>query len=127
MGPRDKKSLELVLAEFRTGIAHHRAQGAIEQRIRQLLGEAIWLAFQQVKDPELRAWLCDEFSKAARVVAYRDEPSGEPEAALKPTFYFSVRLTLAQALKAAHAKALQVGNPNGLNSDCLTSPCSGVL
>ena len=30
----------------------------------------------------------------------------------------------AQALKAAHAKALQVGNPNGLNSDCLTSPCS---
>ena len=50
MGPRDKKSLEPVLAEFRTGIAHHRAEGATEQRIRQLLGEAIWLAFQQVKD-----------------------------------------------------------------------------
>ena len=49
MGPKDKKSLEPVLAEFRTGIAHHRAQGATEQRIRQILGEAIWLAFQQVK------------------------------------------------------------------------------
>ena len=67
MGPRDKKSLQPVLAEFRTGIAHHRAQGATEQRIRQILGEAIWLAFQQVKDRELRAWLCDEFRRAARV------------------------------------------------------------
>ena len=67
MGPRDKKSLEPVLAEFRTGIAHHRAQGASEQRIRQILGEAIWLAFQQVKDPDLRAWLCYEFGKAAQV------------------------------------------------------------
>jgi hypothetical protein len=67
MGTKDKKSLEAVLAEFRNGIANHRAQGASEQRIRQILGEAIWLAFQQVKDPELRAWLCDEFTKAARV------------------------------------------------------------
>ena len=67
MGTKDKKSLEVVLAEFRKGIAHHRAKGATEQRIRQLLGEAIWLACQQVKDPELRAWLCNEFSKAARV------------------------------------------------------------
>ena len=67
MGTKDKKSLEGVLAEFRNGIANHRAQGASEQRIRQILGEAIWLAFQQVKDPELRAWLCDEFTKAARV------------------------------------------------------------
>ena len=67
MGPRDKKSLEPLLAEFRTGIAHYRAQGATEQRIRQILGEAIWLAFQQVTDPELRTWLCDEFSKTARL------------------------------------------------------------
>jgi hypothetical protein len=56
-----------VLAEFRTGIAHHRATGASEERIRQILGEAIWLAFQQVTDPDLRSWLCDEFSKAALV------------------------------------------------------------
>ena len=67
MDAKAKKSLEAVLAEFRTGIAHHRAEGASEERIRQILGEAIWLAFQQVKDPELRAWLCDEFSKAAQV------------------------------------------------------------
>jgi hypothetical protein len=67
MGARDRKSLEPVLEAFRTGIAHYRAQGATEQRIRQILGEAIWLAFQQVTDPDLRAWLCDEFSKAARV------------------------------------------------------------
>ena len=61
------KSLEAVLTEFREGIAHHRAQGASEKRIRHILGESIWLAFQQVEDPELRAWLCEEFSKAARV------------------------------------------------------------
>ena len=67
MGTPNKKSLEPVLAEFRRGIAHHRAQGGTEERIRQILGEAIWLAFQQVKDPELRAWLCEEFSKAANV------------------------------------------------------------
>ena len=57
MGTSDKKSLEAVLAEFRRGIAHHRAQGATEDRIRQILGEAIHLAFQQVKDREQRAWL----------------------------------------------------------------------
>jgi hypothetical protein len=67
MGATNKKSLKPVLAEFRKGIAHHRAQGATEERIRQILGEAIWLAVQEVEDPELRAWLCDEFSKAARV------------------------------------------------------------
>lgn len=67
MGTTDKKSLEAMLAEFRKGIAHHRAQGVSEERIRQVLGEAIWLAFQQVKDPELRAWLCVEFSKAAQL------------------------------------------------------------
>jgi hypothetical protein len=68
MDVKAKKSLEAVLAEFRTGIAYHRAQGASEERIRHILGESIWLAFQQVEDPELRAWLCEEFSKAARVV-----------------------------------------------------------
>ena len=67
MGTSDKKSLEAMLAEFRRGIAHHRAQGATEERIRQILGEAIHLAFQQVKDREQRAWLCEELSKAARV------------------------------------------------------------
>ena len=63
----DKKLLEAVLAEFRRGIAHHRAQGASDERIRQILGEAIHLAFQKIKDPEQRAWLCEEFDKAARV------------------------------------------------------------
>jgi hypothetical protein len=67
MGTTTKKSLKTVLTEFRRGIAHHRAQGASDERIRQLLGEAIHLAFQEVKDPELRAWLCEEFDKAARV------------------------------------------------------------
>ena len=67
MDAKAKKSLEAVLAEFRTGIAHHRATGVSEERIRQILGESIWLAFQQVEDPELRAWLCEEFSKAAKV------------------------------------------------------------
>jgi hypothetical protein len=67
MGTIDKKSLKVVLAEFRRGIAHHRSQGASDERIRQLLGEAIHLAFQEVKDSELRVWLCEEFDKAARV------------------------------------------------------------
>ena len=67
MGTTDKKSLEAVVTEFRKGIAHHRAQGVSEERIRQILGEVIWLAFQEVKDPELRAWLCVEFSKAAHL------------------------------------------------------------
>jgi hypothetical protein len=67
MDAKAKKSLEAVLAEFRRGIAHHRAAGATEERIRQILGESIWLAFQQVEDPELRVWLCDEFRKAAKV------------------------------------------------------------
>jgi hypothetical protein len=67
MDAKRKRSLKTVLAEFRKGIAHHRAQGATEERIRQLLGEAIYLAFQHVKDPEHRVWLVDELSKAARV------------------------------------------------------------
>jgi hypothetical protein len=52
MGTPDKKSLKAVLVEFRRSIAHY----ASGKRIRQLLGEAIHLAFQEVKDPELRAW-----------------------------------------------------------------------
>ena len=69
MGATDQKSLEAMLAEFRKSIAHHRSQGVSEERIQQFLGEAIWLALQQVNDPELRTWLCVEFSKAARVTA----------------------------------------------------------
>lgn len=67
MGTKAKKSLELVLAEFRKGIAHHRAEGATEERIRQILSASIRLAVQEVHDPKLCVWLCDEFSKAARV------------------------------------------------------------
>jgi hypothetical protein len=40
---------------------------ATEERIKQILGASIWLAVEQVDDPELCAWLCDEFSKAAHV------------------------------------------------------------
>jgi hypothetical protein len=60
-----KRSLELVLAEFRTGIAHHRAEGATEERIRQILSASIRLAVQEVHDAKLCVWLCDEFNKAA--------------------------------------------------------------
>jgi hypothetical protein len=66
-GHHRKKSLKAVLAEFRKGIAYRRAQGVSEQRIRQYLGEAIWLVTQEVKDPELQTWLCVEFRKAVRV------------------------------------------------------------
>jgi hypothetical protein len=67
MGAQDKKFLEEVLAEFREGIAFHRTQGATEERIRQILGEAIWLAFREVEDPAVRAWICEEFNNAARL------------------------------------------------------------
>ena len=67
MGAKDKKSLKAVLAEFRKGIAHHRAEGATEERIKQILSASVRLAVQEVDDPELCAWLCDEFCKAARV------------------------------------------------------------
>ena len=69
MKKTDKKSLKAVVAEFRRCIARHRAQHSSEERIRQNLGEAIHLAFQEVKDREERAWLCEEFDKAARVGA----------------------------------------------------------
>jgi hypothetical protein len=65
----DKKSLKAVVAQFRRRVARHRAQSSSEKSIRQILGEAIHLAFQEVKDPEERAWLCEEFDKAARVGA----------------------------------------------------------
>jgi hypothetical protein len=58
---------EPILAEFRKGIARHRAKGATEERIKNILSASIRLAIQQVEDPELCAWLCDEFSKAAHV------------------------------------------------------------
>ena len=62
-----KKRFKRVIAEFRRGIAKRRAEGATEALVKRLLGESIWLAVQEVEDPELRAWVCDEFSKAARV------------------------------------------------------------
>jgi hypothetical protein len=70
-----KRSLELVLAEFRTGIAHHRAEGATEERIRQILSASIRLAVQEVHDAKLCVWLCDEFSKAARVAPIVSHPT----------------------------------------------------
>lgn len=63
----DKRRFWPVIEEFRRGIAHHRAEGASETLIKRLLGASIWLAFEEVEDPEIRAWLTDEFSKAARV------------------------------------------------------------
>lgn len=62
-----KKRFKRVIAEFRRGIAKRRAEGATEALIKRLLGESIWLAIQEVEDPTLRAWVCEEFSKAARV------------------------------------------------------------
>jgi hypothetical protein len=59
MDAKAKKSLDIVLAEFRRGIAHHRSQGASEERIRQILSASIRLAVQAVHDPKL--------NKAARV------------------------------------------------------------
>jgi hypothetical protein len=72
-----KERFEPILAEFREGIAHHRAEGATEERIKQILSASVRLAKQQVEDPELCAWLCDEFSKAARVepIAANHPPS----------------------------------------------------
>ena len=66
MDANAKKSLELVLAEFRRGIEHHRAVGATEERIMQILSASIRFAVQEVHDPNLCLWLCDQFSKAAR-------------------------------------------------------------
>jgi len=70
-----KKRFEPVMEEFRIGIAHHRAEGATEALIKRLLGESIWLAFNEVEDPEVRAWLCDEFRKASRVSPILSNPS----------------------------------------------------
>ena len=72
MGTKNKKSLEAVLAEFRRDIAHYRSESASNERIRRLLGEAIHVAFQEIKDPELRAWFCDELDKAAQVPLDRE-------------------------------------------------------
>ena len=62
-----KKRFEPILAEFRRGIAYRRSNGATEEQIRQILGASIWLVVQEVKDPKLRAWLCDEFGKVAKL------------------------------------------------------------
>lgn len=59
-----KELLERVLEEFREGIAHHRAEGASEARIKQILSASVRLAVQQVHDPELCVWLCEEFAIA---------------------------------------------------------------
>ena len=67
MDAKAKEALKPVLAEFREGIAHHRAEGATEERIKQILSATVRLAVQQVDDPELCLWLCDEFTKAANV------------------------------------------------------------
>ena len=66
-----KQRFQPVLDEFRRGIAHHRAEGATEERIRQLLGASMWLVLQEVDDPMLRAWLCKEFTRAARLAPIR--------------------------------------------------------
>ena len=67
MDTKAKLSLEPVLEEFRDGIAHHRAEGATEERIKQILSASVRLAIVQVDDPELCLWLCDEFRKVADV------------------------------------------------------------
>jgi hypothetical protein len=67
MNAKAKESLKPVLAEFRRGIAHHRAEGATEERIKQILSASVRLAVQQVDDPELCAWICEEFTIAAKV------------------------------------------------------------
>ena len=62
-----KQLLQRVLEEFREGIAHHRAKGASEARIKQILSASVRLAVQQVHDPELCVWLCEEFAIAAEL------------------------------------------------------------
>ena len=65
MDAKAKELLQRVLEEFREGIAHHRAEGASEARIKQILSASVRLAVQQVRDPELCVWLCEEFAIAA--------------------------------------------------------------
>jgi hypothetical protein len=62
-----KERFEPILAEFREGIAHHRAEGASEGRIKQILAAAVRLAVEQVDDPVLCIWLCEEFTRIARL------------------------------------------------------------
>jgi len=65
--PKVKERFERVIAEFRREIACHRAEGATDTQIKELLGASLWLALQEVDDPELRKWVCEEFGKAARL------------------------------------------------------------
>jgi len=60
-----RKRFESIVAEFRKGIAYHRAKGSSENRIKQILAASQRLALKQISDPELCAWLCAEFAKAA--------------------------------------------------------------
>ena len=67
MNVKAKKTLEVVLAPFRRGIAHHRPRGATEERFKLILSASVRLAVQQIENPRLCVWLCEEFGKAARV------------------------------------------------------------
>jgi hypothetical protein len=62
-----KERFEPLIAEFRREIARHRAEGATEAQIKELLGASIWLALQGVDDRELRTWVCEQFGRAASV------------------------------------------------------------
>jgi hypothetical protein len=64
---KTQKRFEPILEEFRNGIAHHRAKGTTESRIRSILTASVRLAVEQVEDPELCVWLCDRFTEAAKV------------------------------------------------------------
>ena len=61
-----KQRFAHILEEFRKGIAHHRAMGTTENRIKNILSASVRLAVHQVEDPELCAWLCERFTEAAK-------------------------------------------------------------
>jgi hypothetical protein len=48
---KDKERFDLILAKFRKGIAHRRAEGATEERIKNILAASVRMAVQQVDDP----------------------------------------------------------------------------
>jgi hypothetical protein len=74
--------VEAELAEFRKGIAHHRAEGATEERIKQILSASMRLAVQEVDDPELLRLALRRVLQGRESSADRDEPPGKPDAAL---------------------------------------------
>ena len=77
-----RKYLEAVLAEFRRGIAHHPAQGATEDRIRQILGEANHLAFSASKRPGAEGMALRGVQQSCTSGADPHEQPGKPDAAL---------------------------------------------